>query len=254
MALEDAEIRPDMVVGTSVGAINGAWIAGEKPARDLAEVWGQLHRRDLFPFTPIGGLRGILGRRDHFVSNRGLHKLLSRHVGFVNLEDARVPFTVIATDAQSGEQRSLSTGPAIPAIMASAALPGIFPPVQIDGRPLMDGGVVNNTPITQAIEAGATEVWVLSTGYSCALASVPSGAVAMALHSVALLVQQRLVLETRSREYPVPVHLIPPPCPITVPPTDFSQTTELVERGYSGTQQWLHNGRPHAMPLIPHQH
>jgi NTE family protein len=111
---------------------------------------------------------------------------------------------------------------------------------------------VNNTPITHAIDSGATEVWVLSTGYSCGLAKAPRGAVAMAMHSVALLVQQRLVLETASRHYDVLVHLIPPPCPISVTPIDFSRTAQLIERAHAGTRQWLNNGCPHAMPLTLH--
>jgi NTE family protein len=139
--------------------------------------------------------------------------------------------------------------------MASAALPAVLPSVKLGKRVLIDGGVSNNTPITRAIEAGATEVWVLSTGYSCGLPAPPQTAIAMAMHSVALLVQQRLVLETSRRSYPVPVHLIPPPCPISVTPIDFSQTNQLIERAHAGTRQWLANGKPHAMPLIaPHFH
>lgn len=187
--------------------------------------------------------------------NTGLRRLLERHIGFGLLEEASVPLIVIATDARSGEEVALTSGPAVPAIVASAALPGVFAPVEISGRVLIDGGVVNNTPIAHAIEAGATEVWVLSTGYSCGLTKPPQSAIAMAMHSIALLVQQRLVLETRTRDYAVPVHLIPPPCPITVTPIDFSQTGELIDRAHLGTRQWLANDCPHAMPLVvPHDH
>ena len=254
-ALAEAEISQDLVVGSSVGAVNGAWIASGKPASELGDLWRSLHRTDLFPLKPLVGLRGFVGRRSHFVPNAGLRRLLERHIGFALLEDASVPLTVIATDARSGDEVAITSGPAVPAILASAALPGVFPPVEIGGRVLIDGGVVNNTPITQAIEAGATEVWVLSTGYSCALAEPPGSAIAMAMHSVALLVQQRLVLETVGRDYPVPVHLIPPPCPISVTPIDFSQTHDLIDRAHAGTRQWLANGCPHAMPLlVPHRH
>lgn len=254
LALSEAGIKPDRIVGTSVGAVNGAWLAGGRSAEDLAELWRGLRRSDLFPLGPLLGLRGFLGRRNHLISNRGLRRLLVRHVEFGNLENAQIPLTVITTDACTGEEVPLSSGPAIPAVLASAALPAIFPAIKMGGRSLIDGGVSNNTPITRAIEAGATEVWVLSTGYSCGLIEPPDGALPMAMHAVALLVQQRLVLETSTRTYPVPVHLIPPPCPISIVPTDFSQTNELIERGYAGTRQWLANGRPHAMPFGPHLH
>ena len=255
VALAEAGIEPDLLVGSSVGAINGAWLASTKPASDLAVLWRGLRRSDLFPLRPLVGLGGFVGRRSHFVPNAGLRRLLKRHVGFAFLEDASVPFTVIATDARTGDEVAINSGPAVPAILASAALPGVFPPVEVGGRVLIDGGVANNTPITRAIEAGATEVWVLSTGYSCKLSAPPTSAVALAMHSVALLVQQRLVLETATRDYPVPVHLIPPPCPISVTPIDFSQTRELVDRAHLGTRQWLANGCPHALPLmVPHRH
>jgi NTE family protein len=171
------------------------------------------------------------------------------------LEEAPIPFQVIATDAQLGTEVVLTKGSALDAVLASAALPAVFPPVEIDGRLLIDGGVANNTPISTAIAAGATQVWVLSTGYSCGLAAPPISALAMVMHSVFVLVQQRLVQETNACEYKLPVHLIPPPCPITVTPVDFSQSSELIERARTGTSQWLANGRPNAMPLtFPHHH
>ena len=254
-ALAEANIQPDLIVGSSVGAINGAMLASAKPASELADIWRGLRRTDLFPLRPLVGLRGFVGRRSHFVPNTGLRRLLERHIEFAHLEHASVPFTVIATDVRSGDEVTLRTGPAVPAILASAALPSVFPPVEIGRRVLIDGGVVNNTPITHAIEAGATEVWVLSPGYSCALTQPPTSAIAMAMHAIALLVQQRLVLETAARDYAVPVHLIPPPCPISVSAIDFSQTRELIDRAHAGTRQWLANGCPDAMPLVvPHPH
>lgn len=247
-------IRPDMVIGTSVGAINGAWLAGDRPIRGLVELWQSLRTRQIFPLRPLVGLRGFAGRSPNLVPNSSLAQLLKRHVSFSNLEDAPIPFSVIVTEVSSGEEVRLDRGPAIDSILASAAIPGVFPAVTINGRTYMDGGVVDNTPISQAIAAGATDVWVLSTGYSCALPAPPTGALAMALHGMALLVQQRFVLETAQRKYPVPVHLIPPPCPITVTPVDFSQSSELMERARRGTEQWLANGEPYAIPLLGHRH
>ncbi|MGI9603646.1 MAG: patatin-like phospholipase family protein [Acidimicrobiales bacterium] len=253
-ALHDHDVTPDLIVGTSVGAVNGSWLAGGGDVEGLATVWRSLERSDLFPIRPLTGLRGFLGQTNHFVPNSGLRRLLRRHLRFERIEDSSIPFHVVAADAIAGTEVILSEGPALESVMASAALPAVFEPVSINGRPLIDGGVVNNTPITTAIELGATEVWVLSTGYSCALDAPPDSAFAMAMHAVALLVQQRLVLETSERDYPVPVHLIPPPCPITVTPIDFSQTDELIEEATAGTRQWLADGHPPATPMVPHRH
>jgi len=253
-ALESEDIRPDLIIGTSVGAINGGWLAGGGGADELEHIWRSLRRSDLFPMRPVHGLRAFTGRAPNLVPNARLRRLLTRHLRFARLEDAAVPLTVVAADAQSGREVLLREGPAIDSILASAALPAVFPPVLVGERLLIDGGVVNNTPISTAIDSGATEVWVLSTGYSCGLPAPPTTAVSMAMHAVALLVQQRLVLETRSRTYAVPVHLVPPPCPISVTPTDFSHTDELIDRAEAGTRQWLGNGRPHALPLLPDAH
>ena len=247
-ALEAEGVSPELIVGTSVGAINGGWLAGGGGADELDQIWRSLRRSDLFPMRPIHGWRAFTGRSANLVPNTRLRRLLGRHLHFARLEDAAVPLMVVAADAQSGREVILREGPSV------AVIPAVFPPVLVGDRLLLDGGVVNNTPISKAIDAGATEVWVLSTGYSCALPAPRTTTISMAMHAVALLVQQRLVLETRSRSYPVPVHLVPPPCPISVTPTDFSHTDELIDRADAGTPQWLGNGRPHAMPLLPDAH
>lgn len=253
-ALSEAGIAPDLVVGTSVGAVNGAWVAGGGSADELADIWLRLRRRDLFPLRPLAGLRAFFGRTRHFIPADGLRRVLEHNVPFPRLEDAALPFMVMATNARTGAEVALREGPAIEAILASAALPGIYPPVRIGGVELFDGGIVNNTPITAAIDAGATEVWVLSTGYSCGLAAMPTHPLALALHSIGLLVQQRLALETATREYPAPVRLVPPPCPVAVSPLDFSATAELIDRAKRGTDQWLRNGMPFALPLTASDH
>lgn len=253
-ALEAQGITPDIVLGTSVGAMNAAFIAGGGTADELVDIWLGLRSSAMFPVNPVLGLQAFLGKKRNFVSNAGVRRVLRRNLTFHRLEDAQLPLTVMATDIQTGAEVRLTQGPAIQAILASTSLPGVFPPVTIDGRSLVDGGIANNTPISVAIQAGATEVWVLSTGYSCALSEPPKTAFASALHSVGLLVQQRLLIETQTTEYPVPVRLIPPPCPISIPPTDFSQSAELIASARAGTTQWLANGMPFALPLLGHRH
>ena len=222
-ALDAENIAPDIVLGTSVGAMNAAFIAGGGTCDELAAIWHGLRGSSMFPVNPVLGLQAFLGKKPNFVSNAGVRRVLRHNLPFDQLEDAVLPITVMATEIQTGAEVRLTEGPAIQAILASTSLPGVFPPVNIGGRSLVDGGIANNTPISAAIEAGATEVWVLNTGYSCALEAPPKTAFAAALQSVGLLVQQRLLVETQNTDYPVPVHLIPAPCPISVSPTDFSK-------------------------------
>src|SRR5882757_687617 len=176
LALAKEDVRPDLIVGTSVGAVNGAWIAansGRDGIASLAELWRSLTRADVFPTRLLTGLLGFLGRQSNLVSDSALRHLLEEHLRFRRLEDAPIPFHVVATDVLSGEDIRLSRGEAVVAILASAAIPAVFPPVHIDGRDLIDGGVVNNTPISHAVALGTDVVWVLSTGYSCALPHAP---------------------------------------------------------------------------------
>lgn len=257
-ALAAAQIQPDLIVGTSVGAINGGWIAGRGHDADLDElaaVWRRLRRSDVFPTRLLGGLRGFLGQTDHLFPDTGIRKLLQRELRFENLEDATVPFHVVATDITSGKDHLLSQGDAADAICASSAIPGVFPAVEIDGRALVDGGVVNNCPISHAVALGATTVWVLPCGYACSLARPPTSALGNVLQAISLLIQQRLRSDAERYTGHLDLHIVPTPCPVSVTPTDFSQSGRLIDIADELTTAWLAD--PTAFigdPLAPHAH
>lgn len=241
MALQDSGVRPGLVVGTSVGALNGAWVAADAPLDELGDLWRSLRRGQVFPADPLRGLLGFAGRSDHLVSDRGLRLLLRKHLRFERLEDAPVAFHVLATDVLTGLGVLFSDGRAVETILASTAIPGILPPVPIDGRHYMDGGVVNNTPISHAVELGADTVWVLATGYSCALHQPPRSALGMSLHAVTLMIHQRLSLDVERYTDAVDLRVVPPLCPISVAPTDFSQADDLIRRAHQHTSDWLNS-------------
>lgn len=238
-ALAEAGHRPDLVLGASVGALNGAWVAAEAPLEELAEVWRSLRRGDVFPARPLRGLLGFAGQSDHLVPNSGLRRLLADHLRFENLEEAPIPFHVVATDVLSGLGMRLSTGQAVESILASSAIPGVLPPITIDGRAHFDGGVIDNSPISHAVDLGADTIWVLATGYSCALQRAPRAALGMALHAVTLVIHQRLSLDVERYTDQVDLRVVPPLCPIAIAPTDFSRAGELIDRSYEHTRAWL---------------
>jgi NTE family protein len=132
-ALFEREIEPDLIVGTSAGAINGAYVAsrGASPetADGLGEIWRGLRRSDIFPANPLTGFIGFIGHSDHLVPDSGLRRVIRSNHQLDRLEDARIPLHVIATDVLSGAELRLSRGPAEDAIMASAAIPGVFAPI-----------------------------------------------------------------------------------------------------------------------------
>jgi len=241
-AMDEAGVVPDLVVGSSVGAVNGAWVAGQGDLGELGDVWRSLRRGAVFPTRPVGGLLGFLGRSDHLVSDSGLRHLLRTHLRFDRLEDAAVPLHVVSTDVLSGEDVLLSNGDAVEAILASSAIPGVLPPVRIEGRALIDGGVVNNSPISHAVDLGADTVWVLATGYSCALDHPPRGALGVALQAATLVIHQRLIVDVQHYAGLVDLRVVPPLCPISVSPTDFSQADDLIRRAHAHTRTWLQDG------------
>ncbi|MCV7078351.1 patatin-like phospholipase family protein [Mycobacterium szulgai] len=259
-ALADEGITPDLIVGTSVGAVNGGWIASRADAagiRGLAELWISLSRKDIFPTHPVAGALGMLGRRTHVVPNSGLRRVLADNLQFARLQDAPIPLHVVATDVISGTDVLLSSGNAVDAIAASAAIPGVFPPVNIDGRDLMDGGVVNNTPVSHAVALGADRVWVLPTGYSCDLPATPKTAMSMVLHAMTIAVNHRLAVDVARFEQSADLRVIPPLCPVATSGLDFSHAATLIERSHAETRSWLAANPPtigQAALLEPHRH
>jgi NTE family protein len=242
-ALYERDIEPDLVVGTSVGAVNGAFIASRPFAREttdeLAEIWHRLDRGQVFPLNPVSGFLGFFGARRHLVPERGLRDLLHEHIEFGRLEQASVPFHVITTDVLNGEEVRLSEGPAVDAVMASAAIPGVFPPVRWRDRYLMDGGIANHAPISDAVELGAERVYVLPTGISCDLAEPPHGALGMLLHSMSLLLMRRMQVEIELLADRAELIVLPPPCRPAVSPIDFSRSDELIQRGAEDSAAYL---------------
>jgi NTE family protein len=235
-ALYEREIAPELIVGTSVGAVNGGYIASRPPtpetAESLAGIWRSLRARQVFPASPATALGALLGRRDHLVPNDGLRALLDTFLQFKLLEEATIPFHVVATDVRSGRARRLSHGDAEAAVLASGAIPGVYPVIRFAGTDLVDGGVANNTPISDAAELGATKIYVLPTGITCDLPAPPPGAVAMLVHAVTLLVNQRLAEDIERFSHSAELIVLPPPCPLDVLPSDFNHAEQLIERGY----------------------
>jgi NTE family protein len=245
-ALRERGIRPDVIVGTSVGALNGAWLAGhpDAPIDDLADVWKALHRTDVFPNDPRRGLLALAGRRRSFFDENPLRALIERHVVFARLEDAPTPLHVVAVEVLTGRDVLLSSGPGVESVLASAALPALFDPVEIDGVPYMDGGVGNNTPISHAVGLGVDQIWVLCAGHACALTEPPTNALAMALHALSLLLHKQLVVDVERYESRVELRVLPPLCPLTVSPLDFTHSEELIDRAHEASTRWLDEGHP----------
>jgi len=252
-ALIHREIRPDLIVATSVGAVNGAFLASHGSTiaslDELGDLWRGARRGQVFPLEPLTGLLGFLGARRNLVPGGALRRLIARNLCHEQLEDLPIPLHVVACDVLSGREALLSRGPRVDPILASAGSPGVLPPVDWHGRLLIDGGVVNNTPISHAIALGARRIYVLPTGGPCALAAPPRGALAMLVYATELMVSQRFASELASLRSEVDVVVLPPPCPIGVQPTDFGHAESLMTRAQESAESFL-SGRPdRVVPL-----
>jgi NTE family protein len=165
-ALLERRIVPDLIVGTSVGALNGAAIAAE-PTLEMLDrleaMWRRLRKERVFdsPFRIAGTL---IRERTHLNSNLPLRRLIHRLLPVSTFEELAVPFQCVAACIERAAEHWFAEGPLVDAILASSAVPGLLPVVEIGGEHFMDGGIVNSIPIERAIALGATELYVLHVG------------------------------------------------------------------------------------------
>lgn len=248
-ALAEHGIHPDLLVGTSAGSLNAAFVAayGHTPEalRRLSALWTGLRRRDLFAVSPFGAALAATGRRGALCSPAPLARLLAAQLPFTDLEDAAIPVHAVTADFLTGEEVVLSSGNAVEALCASCAVPGVFPPVHIDGRVLCDGALASSAGVTQAVRLGADRVYLLPAGTSCALERPPRHPLTAALHGLTLLLQQRALADTRANTGHVDLRVIPPLCPLAVSAADFGHARSLIARAHAAASGWLDAGRDH---------
>ena len=256
--LTDRGIRADRVFGASVGATYAGNPTKEGIER-MARIWRDVKGTDVFPKSALDGPWAFFQKRASVHSNSGLRAIIEAGIDYENLEDTTIPFEVVTTSLTDGRERWLAHGNAVEAILASSAIPSILPPVVIDGDVLIDGGVVNNVPISRAMLAGCTRIYVLLCGplhYQPPVSRRPAEA---ALTAFFVAMHARFVRE---------LAMLPPGIEVVVfsgggEPSaqyrDFSATAGLVEEGqaevaevldrYAGTSQDL---SPHRPPAAPH--
>lgn len=165
-ALLERGIAPSLIVGTSVGAINGAVIAMQPTvamAGRLAAVWSRFEREGVFKGSVLSRLATLVRTRTHLHGDEALRQLLT-DVLPARIEDLAVPFQCVAASIERASEHWFVRGPLVDAVMASAAVPGILPAVELGGEHFFDGGIVNSIPVARAVELGAGTIYVLHVG------------------------------------------------------------------------------------------
>jgi NTE family protein len=233
--LVDRGIRADRVYGASVGAINGSAYCGNptpEGIKKLEDTWRDLTGDHIFPRGRAHGPWTFLQHRPAVHTNAGLRRIVADGLDFDLLEEAVIPLEVVATSLNDGQERWLTHGSAVEAILASAAIPSLLPPVSIDGETLIDGGVVNNVPIMRPIAAGATRLYVLLCGPVHFRPTVPDRPVEAMLNALFLAVHARLTRELR---------LLPPGVEVVIFGLEDLGTSDY--RDFSGTHKLIESGR-----------
>ncbi len=238
-ALLERGVRPDLVVGTSVGALHGALLAEDVDGavERLDWLWRGMDRRALF-----GGritLAKSLVRTRTMSDHRRLDALIRAHLHAERFEDLDLPFAAVVTDALSGEPDLVQNGAVRPALLASAAVPGIFPPVEIEGRLYIDGGVSANVPIRQAISFGAASVIALDATPVAFSSSRPRSFSGGLIHSMSLMLrnQRSNAVEELAHRYRIAV--MPSPTPPDLGSFNFDRTDELLQSSHAASSAVL---------------
>lgn len=211
-ALAAAGLQPDLVLGTSVGSINGAVLASAPVVESvvtLAKMWDTMTVHSVFQESLLSRLRNLVDHWSHQHSNESLSNLVDQWVPYKNIEDAAVHFECVAACVENASEHWFTTGSVSDAILASCALPGVLPPFEIDGRHYIDGGVVNSIPISRAVELGATEIYVLHVGHIDDELDVPRHPWAVAMVSFEIARRHRFHTEVAQRRDGVTIHVMP---------------------------------------------
>src|SRR5256714_15179932 len=231
-ALFERGITPDVVIGTSAGALNGSGVAANPSlagVEHLASVWSALRTEHIFPGGRFGRAWSLLSGGDHLYSSAGLGGLIDRMSRASQFSDLRIPLRVIATDLNTGEEVVLASGPLKPALLASAALPGSFPPVLHDHRSLVDGGVVDNVPLSHALAGPVDRIYVLNVSGGVADAPVRNP-LDVVLRAFAIARNQRFERELAFAPPSIEIVVLPRPADGRSP-FDFGRGDATIDQG-----------------------
>jgi len=240
-AVFEAGIKPDLLVGTSAGAVNAASVGqGFTASRleNLANIWSGLRTSDIFGGLGIRSVLRLLNSRSALSSADSFRVLLKAHLPHSHSALA-IQTAVVATDFFTGGPVILSEGDLALNVLASTAIPMIFPAVTVGSRQLIDGGVVAHVPLAQAEMLGARTMVVFDAGYPCKLSRSPKGPLERAIHFITLMLHRQSfgLLSMLDRSFTV-IYL-PAPCPLDVPAYDFSQGSRLIRAGFESAHSFL---------------
>jgi NTE family protein len=246
-ALTEYGVVPDLIVGSSVGALNGAVLAADPTtaADQLTEIWESMTPRKIFgvdtKFNAAWTLArdGFAGKGTALCSSQPLEKLIMATISANRIEDLPTDLAVVTTDLLAGRPKLLRQGPLARALLASASVPGVFAPVKIESVFCVDGGVTANVPIRQALEAGARSVIVLDASPASTPGFIPRNPLEAFVQSSMIMVRSQKASSIDNLANRHPIMRLPQPTPPALSVIDFDQSRRLIDVGFTSTKTFL---------------
>jgi NTE family protein len=246
-ALSDAGIRPDVVVGTSVGAINGALVAADPAtaAERLGDLWQGDALGRAFSENLWGRAVTLAKSGTHLHSIEPLRRVLTDALPGTDFADLQLPFHCVAASIERASPHWFTSGPVVPAVLASCAVPGLLPPVEVDGEHFFDGGLVHSIPVGRAVALGARSVYVLHVGRIERPLAVPERPWEVGLVAFEIARRYRFHEEMAALPENVQVHVLPAGGDRTAPDLgqlryrDKTRVGESIERAYAASASYL---------------
>jgi|EndMetStandDraft_8_1072994.scaffolds.fasta_scaffold82512_1 NTE family protein len=246
-ALFEIEAFPDLVLGTSVGALNGAMVARDPtPAviGRLTELWQDASTARAISDRPLRTVRRAVSTGTHLYSAEFLQQRLRDEFGETTFEELAVPLQVCAASIERAAEHWFTSGVLVDAIMASAAVPGLLPPAEVGGEHFLDGGIVNSIPLGRAIALGADRVFVLQVGRIDRPLKPPQRPWDVARVSFEIARRHRFARELAEVPDSVEVHVLPARGTSArddslLAHRDFSRVAARIEASYQASRDYL---------------
>lgn len=246
-ALFEHGVRPDLIVGTSVGAINGALVAAD-PTPDGADrlrgLWEELTSHGVFAGSVLSRVRSLVRTGTHAHPREPLRELLTAHLPVRTFAELEIPFQCVAASIERAAERWFTDGAVVDAVLASCAVPGLLPPVELDGEHYLDGGLVHSIPVGRAVSLGAETIYVLHVGRVDRPLRPPTRPWEVAAVAFEIARRHRFAADIAALPPGVTVHVLPagdpaPPGSANLRYRDFSGVAARIDRAHLAAGEYL---------------
>lgn len=241
-ALFERRIEPDLVLGCSVGALNGAAIAADPSLAmvgRLQELWRDIADHDVMPAGLLPATVALARKGVSLHDNSNLRRVIEEVLPGATFEDLAVPFQCVAAALHAGTETWFDSGPLAPPILASSALPAVYPPVDVDGTKYLDGAIVNDVPVSRAVDLGADRIFVLHVGSWDRPRPEPKRPIDMAMYAYWLARRSRFQRDLAAIPSDIEVLVLPPGSTPLLRYNDFGHSDEMIATSYEASSAFL---------------